>query len=72
MSSLIMEDSEYKKIDTFLRTKKFNTLRVWIEEKIDELEVVQILTPGFHISQEIEICNRIDNVVTDYCVNAMT
>lgn len=69
LSSLIFEDKKYKQIETFLREKEFNKLRIFIADELEILEIDKIFATDVEKTRnEIEICSRIENVVINHCI----
>ena len=65
-SKLIFDDKEYDYILKLLNDNKLNTLRLYIDEKIEFLNVESVLKPNDPVlDTQLSMCNRLEDLVID-------
>ena len=70
LCTFIFTDIEFNKLITYLRTKLYNSARLYVEEKLELLEATLILfMEDSIIEEQIKKCRRLDDIVTDIYIN---
>ena len=68
----IFDDKEYAKFNKLLNNKKFNKLRLYIDEKISFLQVITKLEPYTSSSQfQLTCCNKMEDIIIDLYVESL-
>jgi len=63
LASSIFEDVEYQKVILMLETKRFNELRLFVNEKYELLDAISEVTVNPVILTQRNMCDRLEDLV---------
>tara|TARA_R110000822_G_scaffold73853_13_gene177629 strand:+ start:2896 stop:3147 length:252 start_codon:yes stop_codon:yes gene_type:complete len=66
LSQSIFEDEDYNKVLLLLNTNRLNQLRLFVNEKLELMEIVFHLNKDDEVLRtQIELCDKLENIVID-------
>ena len=70
LAKFIFSEVEFNKFISYIKLKLFNSMRMFVEEKLEYLETKYILDrENAVIEAQIDKCRRLDAVVTDLYID---